>query len=103
MSLPRLGLSLAVGLSAGLGLDWLVSRIPAGEHALNQLKPGVPYAIVVSSDRCELDLAFDDDGTQYLLVVSSLGSAVRSFDVNLESTSVAHFERFAARPVDPWV
>jgi len=100
MSLRRFGLSLAGGLLAGFGLAWLSSQIVLGSAAEHDLKPGVPYAVEVTGDRCDLDLEFSPD-SRYLLIVSTLGSAGRTYSVTCEAGTTGAAGLLPVRPVEP--
>jgi len=52
-----------------------------------ELVDGVPYAVTVTDDQATLDLEFSKDDC-YLLIISALGDAAKTYDTHIESKPI---------------
>ncbi len=99
MTLPKLGISLLLGLIAAWGMIWFCSQAASHETSEHPPEEGVPYAIDVTSDRSKFDLSFAD-GERYYLVLSSLGLASRTYELSLECEAVPEITAFSAQRLE---
>ena len=99
MQHKRLAITLLGAILTGFAFAPLLHlRLPVVD-SVTELKPSQFYALNVESDHCEFDLTFQN-GTSYVLIVSSLGDAGQSYCINLKADTIAELKPLSARWLD---